>query len=51
MTQHWSFHATGGGIGIEISDLGLLTARATGSKVASVGTANANVEGLVALQP
>ena len=51
MTQRWSFHATGGGIGIEMSDLALASAGTTGNKVAHAGTAGANLGAVVALRP
>ena len=50
-TFHHGTFTPPGGIGIEMSDLRLLTSGATGSKVAGTGTANANVGGLVALRP
>ena len=51
MTQRWSFHATGGGIGIEMSDLALASAGTTGNKVAHAGTAGVNLGQQVALLP
>ena len=51
MTQRWGFHAISGGIGVEMSDLALTNSGATGSKVATAGTAGANIGALVALLP
>ena len=51
MTQRWDFHATSGGIGVEMSDLALTNSGATGNKVATAGTAGANIGALVALFP
>ena len=50
-TQRWSFHATGGGIGVAASDLQLVSTVATGNKIATTGSAAANVGALLALFP
>jgi hypothetical protein len=48
-TQRWSFHATGGGIGIAASDLQLTSTGPTSSETAVAGTAGINVGELLAL--
>ena len=50
-TQRWSFHATGGGIGVAASYLQLVSTVATGNKIATTGSAAANVGALLALFP
>ncbi len=50
-TQRWSFHATGGGIGVAASDLQLNSAGSTGSENATATTAGINVGELLALFP
>jgi hypothetical protein len=50
-TQRWSFHATGGGIGVAASDLQLVSAGTTGNKTATISSAAVNVGALLALFP
>ena len=50
-TAHWSFHATGGGIGVAASDLQLGSSGPTGNLIATAGTAANNAGALVALLP
>jgi hypothetical protein len=50
MTQRWSFHAAGGGVGVAAADLQLVSDGATG-KAATAATAALNVGALVALLP
>jgi hypothetical protein len=51
MVQRWSFHATGGGIGVAASDLLLGSSGATGDQIATAATAAANAGSLLALLP
>ncbi|HEV3113120.1 MAG TPA: N,N-dimethylformamidase beta subunit family domain-containing protein [Candidatus Binataceae bacterium] len=51
MVQRWSFHATGGGIGVAASDLQLGSAGGTGNQIATAATAAANAGALLALAP
>jgi hypothetical protein len=51
MTQRWSFHATGGGIGIAASDQQLSAGGAVGNESATAATAGANAGALLALSP
>jgi hypothetical protein len=51
MAQRWSFHATGGGIGIAAADINPNPSGSTGNKVATAGTSAANVGALLALTP
>jgi len=50
-TQRWSFHATGGGIGVAASDVQLGSAGSTGSQTATAATAAVNAGELLALFP
>ena len=51
MTQRWSFHAAGGGVGVAAADLQLVSDGATGNQAATAATAALNVGALVALLP
>ena len=49
MTQHWSFHATGWGIGVDMGDLSMAPGRPTGNQTGTSSLMASNAGDLVAL--
>jgi hypothetical protein len=51
MSQHWSFRATGRGIGLSMGDLTMAPGQPTGYQIGTVSQAASNAGALVALSP